>query len=104
MALSSGRSAATELMDGPDVDYETLQGCLRDLARVNVLSGGYRPTLTFLERLRRQGRLGLGRPVEVLSEVDDITASLTNLLARQGSPSLAEVVMVFEPGVDQRER
>lgn len=60
------RSNEVELMDGTDVSYETLRGCLRDLARVNVLSLGYRPTLAFLDRLRRGGRLPLGRPVEVL--------------------------------------
>ena len=89
MALSSGRSAATELMDGPDVDYETLRGCLRDLARVNVLSGGYRPTLTFLERLRRQGRLGLGRPVDVLdagSGYGDLLRAIARWARRRGVP------------------
>ncbi len=53
-------------MDAEGVDFETFRGCLRDLARVNVMSGGYRPTLAFLDALRRQGRLALGRPVEVL--------------------------------------
>lgn len=53
-------------MDATDTDYETFRGCLRDLARVNVLSLGYRPTLAFLEDLRRSGRLDLGRPVEIL--------------------------------------
>lgn len=53
-------------MDAGDVDYETFRGCLRDLARVNLLSGGYRPTLAFLEALRRRGRLPRGRPVEIL--------------------------------------
>lgn len=53
-------------MDAQDTDYETFRDCLQDLARVNVLSMGYRPTLTFLERLRRRGRLDLGRPVEIL--------------------------------------
>jgi SAM-dependent methyltransferase len=62
----SRRSSCPELMDGENVDYETFRGCLRDLARVNVLSLGYRPTLAFLDRLRRSGRLRLGRPVEIL--------------------------------------
>ena len=44
-------------MDADDVSYETFRGCLQDLARVNVLSLGYRPTLGFLESLRREGRL-----------------------------------------------
>lgn len=53
-------------MDDGSVDYATFRGCLHDLARVNRLSLGYRPTLAFLEGLRRAGRLDLGRPVEVL--------------------------------------
>jgi SAM-dependent methyltransferase len=53
-------------MDAPDTDYETFRGCLQDLARVNRLSLGYRPTLAFLARLRQSGRLDLGRPVEIL--------------------------------------
>lgn len=53
-------------MDAADTDYETLRGCLRDLARVNVLSLGYRPTLAFLDDLRRSGKLDLRRPVEIL--------------------------------------
>lgn len=61
----SRRSSEPELMDADDVDYETFQGCLRDLAQVNLLSMGYRPTLAFLDRLHRDGRLGAG-PVEIL--------------------------------------
>ena len=53
-------------MEGADVDYATLQGCLRDLARVNALSMGYRPTLRFLDDLCRQGRLPRGRALRVL--------------------------------------
>ena len=89
MARLPGRSAASELMDGPDVDYETLRGCLRDLARVNVLSGGYRPTLAFLEWLRRQGRLSLGRPVEVLdvgSGYGDLLRAVARWAGRRGVP------------------
>ncbi|MBP1807537.1 methyltransferase domain-containing protein [Rubellimicrobium aerolatum] len=62
----SRRSDASELMDDPGTDYATFRDCLRDLARVNRMSLGYRPTLAFLEGLRRAGRLDLGRPVEVL--------------------------------------
>ena len=62
----SRRSHEPELMDATDTDYNTFRGCLHDLARVNVLSLGYRPTLAFLEGLRREGRLDLGRPVEIL--------------------------------------
>lgn len=53
-------------MDAADIDYATFRGLLRDLARVNALSLGVRPTLAFLDRLRRDGRLPQGRPLEVL--------------------------------------
>ncbi|WP_210529740.1 methyltransferase domain-containing protein [Rubellimicrobium arenae] len=62
----SERSGQAELMDSPDVDYATFRACLQDLAKVNVLSLGYRPTLTFLESLRRKGRLDQDRPIEIL--------------------------------------
>ncbi|HEX8233663.1 MAG TPA: methyltransferase domain-containing protein [Caulobacteraceae bacterium] len=62
----SQRSDEVELMDSAETDFETFRDCLRDLARVNVMTLGYRPTLAFLERLRRQGRLDLGRPVTIV--------------------------------------
>jgi SAM-dependent methyltransferase len=61
----SRRSQAAELMDG-DCDYDTLRDCLVDLARVNRLSLGYRPTLAFLDRLWRGGHLPEHRPLHVL--------------------------------------
>ncbi len=60
------RSSEPELMDGADTDYETLRSCLRDLARVNVLSLGYRPTLAFMDRLWRAGRLAGRGPIKIL--------------------------------------
>lgn len=75
------RSAEAELMDGA-VDYETFRGCLRDLARVNRLSGGYRPTLAFLDRLR----LGPG-PVTILdagSGYGDALRAVAAWAARRG--------------------
>ena len=39
----------TELMDGP-CSYEEMQECLRDISRVNRLTGAYRPVLEFMER------------------------------------------------------
>jgi SAM-dependent methyltransferase len=60
------RSSASELMDGDGVDYETFRGCLADLARVNRLSFGYRPTLAFLESLRRRRRLPQRRALRVV--------------------------------------
>jgi SAM-dependent methyltransferase len=72
------RSDEAELMDGDDVPYDTFRGCLQSLARVNVLSLGYRPTLAFLDGLRRQGRLDLGRPVQIL----DVGSGYGDLLRR----------------------
>ncbi len=67
MAPDWGRRAQlAELMDDETVDYDTLRACLADLARVNVVTLGYRPTLAFLERLARAGRWPAGRPLEVL--------------------------------------
>ncbi|TNC72255.1 methyltransferase domain-containing protein [Rubellimicrobium roseum] len=74
-------------MDAPDTDYATFRGCLRDLARVNRLSLGYRPTLGFLEGLRRAGRIGPGRPVEILdagSGYGDALRAVDGWAARHG--------------------
>lgn len=62
---ASVRSRQPELMDH-EADYDTLRGCLADLARVNRISLGYRPTLRFLDGLRRDGRTPDGRPLEIL--------------------------------------
>ncbi|MET0313435.1 MAG: methyltransferase domain-containing protein, partial [Hansschlegelia sp.] len=60
------RSHEPEYMDDDATDYATFRGCLVDLARVNRLSLGYRPTIAFLERLRKDGRLPSGRPVSIV--------------------------------------
>ena len=62
----SRRVLVPELMDTEVVSFEDFRACLRDLSKANVLSLGYRPTLTFLESLRRAGRLPQGRPVRIL--------------------------------------
>jgi SAM-dependent methyltransferase len=61
----SRRSDAAELMDGP-CDFETFRGCLEDLARANALTLTHRPTLVFLEGLRRRGRIASGRPIRIV--------------------------------------
>lgn len=53
-------------MDEEVVPFEDFRACLSDLAQVNQLTLGHRPTLTFLERLRQAGRLPSGRPVRIL--------------------------------------
>lgn len=62
----SRRALVPELMDTELVSFEDFRECLRDLSQANVLSLGYRPTLTFLDDLRRAGRLPTGRPVRIL--------------------------------------
>jgi SAM-dependent methyltransferase len=62
----SRRSTAPELMDDASADFETFRDCLVDLARVNRLTLAYRPTLGFLEGLRRAGRLPRGRALRIL--------------------------------------
>lgn len=83
----SRRSDEAELMDADDVDYATFRGCLHDLARVNVMSFGYRPTLAFLEALRRRGRLPPDRPLEVLdvgSGYGDLLRAVDRWASRRG--------------------
>ncbi len=62
----SRRVLVPELMDSEVVSFEDFRACLRDLSKANVLSLGYRPTLTFLDGLRRAGRLPKDRPLRIL--------------------------------------
>lgn len=62
----SQRAALTEWMDDDFVDFDTFAGCLKDLAQVNVLTLGHRPTLAFLARLDRRGLWPQGRPLSLL--------------------------------------
>ncbi|EYD75986.1 hypothetical protein Rumeso_02415 [Rubellimicrobium mesophilum DSM 19309] len=83
----SQRSHESELMDAEDTDFATFRDCLRDLAQVNVLSMGYRPTLAFLDGLRRAGRIGPGRPVAILdagSGYGDLLRAVDRWGARHG--------------------
>lgn len=82
------RSAETELMDEP-CGFETFRDCLADLERVNVLTLAYGPTFQFLERLRRERRLNLGRPVRILdcgSGYGDMLRRIHRWAARKGVP------------------
>lgn len=75
------------MMDAEGVDFDTFRDCLRDLARVNVLSGGYRPTLQFLDGLRRDGRLPRRRPVRIVdvgSGHGDALRAVARWAARRG--------------------
>ncbi len=83
----SRRSEETELMDAEDVDYTTFRDCLRDLAKVNVVTLGHRPTLAFLEALRRKGRFKHGGAVRILdvgSGYGDLLRAVDRWAARRG--------------------
>jgi SAM-dependent methyltransferase len=91
----SRRSTAPELMDDAACDYETFRDCLVDLARVNRLTLAYRPTLGFLEGLRRAGRLPRGRPLRILdagSGYGDTLRQVARWGARRGVPLALEGV------------
>jgi SAM-dependent methyltransferase len=62
----SRRAHDPEWMDGDDVDFETFDGCLRDLAKANALTLTHRPTLTFLSTLNRKGRWPADRPLRIV--------------------------------------
>jgi SAM-dependent methyltransferase len=53
------RAAGPELMDADDLDAEVYAAVVADLARVNTVTLAARPTLAFLERAVRRGRLRL---------------------------------------------
>lgn len=80
------RSTASELMDAP-CDYETFRGCLQDLARANAVTLTHRPTLSFLESLRRQGLIRPGQPVEIVdvgSGYGDLLRAIDRWAERRG--------------------
>jgi SAM-dependent methyltransferase len=83
-------------MDDPATDYATFRGCLRDLAQVNVVTLAHRPTLDFLENLRRAGRLAVGRPVGIV-DVGSGQGDLLKGIARWASRRKVPVRLV---GVD----
>jgi SAM-dependent methyltransferase len=108
----SRRSDAAELMDAPAVDLETFRACLADLAKVNTVTLARVPTLVFLGRLRRGGRLDLGRPVEIVdigSGYGDTLAGIAAWAKRRGvavglagidlNPWSAQIAQAAHPGV-----
>lgn len=85
----AARASLPELMDDPSVDYATFRGCLKDLAFVNTMTLGYRPTLRFFGRLRRDGRLPADRPLRVLdvgSGYGDMLRAVAAWAARVHAP------------------
>lgn len=61
----SRRSTTPEWMDAP-CGYETFRDCLKDLARANAVTLTHRPTIAFLESLRRRGVIRPGQPVHIV--------------------------------------
>ena len=61
----SKRGTAPELMDTEAVTFEDFRACLEQLVQVNGLFFPYWPTLSFLDRLHKCGRLNTGRPISI---------------------------------------
>jgi SAM-dependent methyltransferase len=83
----SQRSAEAELMDANDIPYGVFRACLNDLAKANAWTLGFRPTLDFLDRLRREDRLPKDRPLVILdagSGGGDFLAAADRWAARHG--------------------
>jgi SAM-dependent methyltransferase len=83
----SRRSTEPEWMDEAGWDFPTFEACLRDLAKVNAVTLARRPTLHFLETLRRRGRLDLGRPIEIVdvgSGYGDMLGAIARWARRHG--------------------
>ena len=86
MRSFAARSHESEWMDG-DSDYETFKACLADLEGINHLTLAYRPTLSFLERIRREGLWPEGRPLTILdagSGHGDMLRQIDGWAARRG--------------------
>jgi trans-aconitate methyltransferase len=83
----SRRNNLVELMDSDETDFETFRDCLIDLARVNQLTLSYRPTLQFLARLAKQGRLPRDRAIRIIdvgSGYGDMLRKIDRWAARRG--------------------
>lgn len=90
------RATARELMDVEDSSFVDLHECLRDLAVVNRVTLGYRPTLGFLDRMKREGRLPVGRPLHVV----DIGCGYGDTLRRISRWAARRQISVRLTGVD----
>ena len=62
---ASRRATEPELMDIEACTYDELRCCLRDLAAVNRLTLGYRPTLAFLNGVVRNRSIPSTRTIEI---------------------------------------
>ena len=62
----SKRGTAPELMDIEETTFEDFRACLEQLVQVNGVFFPYLPTMSFFNRLRKAGRLNIGRPVSIV--------------------------------------
>ena len=92
----SKRSDDPEWMDTECADFEDYRACLADLAQLNRLTLTHRPTIAFLDRLRRQGRLPTGRPLAVL----DIASGYGDLLRTIAAWAARHRIAVALTGLD----
>jgi len=74
----SKRGTTPELMDIEDVSFQDFRACLEQLVQINRMFFPYRPTLAFLDRLHKAGRLDIGRPVSIV----DIGSGYGDMLRR----------------------
>jgi SAM-dependent methyltransferase len=86
----SKRAHTPELMDGP-CSYEEFQACLHDLARVNIRTRAYGPSLQFLARLKP-----LGRPLRIV----DVGSGYGDMLRRIAQWAAHKEIDVELIGVD----
>lgn len=86
------RRLVPELMDSEVVADAEFAACLRRLATINRLSGAYRPTLTWLDRLPRP----LPQPLRVL----DVGSGYGDMLRRISGWAARREVAVELTGVD----
>ena len=62
----SKRGTAPELMDTEATTFEDFRACLEELVQVNGVFFPYRPTMSFLNRLRKSGRLDTGKAISIV--------------------------------------
>lgn len=92
------RSLRPELMDGAPVPFEEFERCLRELEGINRWTFAYRPTLAWLDRLRRAHlpHRQPGRPLSVL----DVGSGHGDMLRRVAAWARRRGVAVSLTGVD----
>ena len=90
------RSTQGELMDVEPADFAEIDATLRELETINRLTLAYRPTLAWLDRMVRDGKLGSGAPLSIL----DVACGHGDMLRRIWRWAQARGVSVELTGVD----